>query len=398
MPRAVAAAATAGVGTTSGTGDTSGTQTSTDTTTSTGTATGTTSATDTTTASTTGTATATAGPSDTATVTPAPSDPVVTTPTPTPTPTSPGPTPTTTAAPTSTAPAYRVTLTAPTTVHAAKGYAVSGTAAPRTSDGPRSVAVDEWWSGRWHQVAYVKTSPTTSGVTYRVNLPARTTLATATISTRFTIGGVLYRSAVRKVTVTAALDASVSGPLSRASVPYSYRPGCPVTPYSLRRVTLTYLDYTGHYRRGSLILNRSAVSAMTTVFGQALKQRFPFKKLVPVDAYYRSGRATPTQSDVAQMNDGDTMAFNCRPVTGNPYRISQHSYGNAIDINCYENPYVTSSRVYPATAGRYLTRWPYRTGMILRGGSVASSMASLRWLWGARWAQPDYQHFSSNGG
>ncbi|MGN6087753.1 MAG: M15 family metallopeptidase [Actinomycetales bacterium] len=267
-----------------------------------------------------------------------------------------------------------------------------------TEDGPRSVAIDEWSSGAWHQIGWAKTALAGEGVTYRVVLPGRTALTAGTLSTRFTIRGVLYRSDPRKVAVSVALDASVSGPLTRAAVPYSYRAGCPVGPASLRRLTLTYLDYTGHYRRGSIILHKNSVASVTAVFARALQSKFPFKKLVPVDAYYRLGKATPTQSDVAQMNDGDTMAFNCRPVTGNPYRISQHAYGNAIDINCFENPYVTTSHVYPATARRYLTRWPYRTGMILRGGPVATAMAQRGWLWGARWAHPDYQHFSSNGG
>ena len=60
-------------------------------------------------------------------------------------------------------------------------------------------------------------------------------------------------------------------------------------------------------------------------------------------------------------------------MVGNPYRLSQHSYGNAIDINTVENPYVTGSRVYPAGSRRYLDRSPYRRGMILPGGVIASS-------------------------
>jgi hypothetical protein len=98
------------------------------------------------------------------------------------------------------------------------------------------------------------------------------------------------------------------------------------------------------------------------------------------------------------MRAGNTSAFNCRPVTGNPYRVSQHSYGNAIDINTIRNPYVTGSRVYPSTSGKWLRRSPYRPGMILSGGVVASTMRRLGWYWGARWSHPDYQHFSSNGG
>lgn len=86
------------------------------------------------------------------------------------------------------------------------------------------------------------------------------------------------------------------------------------------------------------------------------------------------------------------------PATGNPYRVSQPSYGNAIDINTIENPYVTSSRVYPSGSRRYLDRAPYRRGMIVRDGVVANRFKSLGWGWGARWGHPDYQHFSANGG
>ena len=118
----------------------------------------------------------------------------------------------------------------------------------------------------------------------------------------------------------------------------------------------------------------------------------------PTDAFYPGGSRTPVESDKAAMRAGNTSAFNCRPVVGNPYRISQHSYGNAIDINTIENPYVTGGQVYPAGSGKYLDRSPYRRGMILSGGVIASRMRSAGWLWGARWSHPDYQYLSSNGG
>jgi hypothetical protein len=116
------------------------------------------------------------------------------------------------------------------------------------------------------------------------------------------------------------------------------------------------------------------------------------------DFYYANGKRSPSASDKAAMRDGNTSAFNCRPVTGNPYRQSQHSYGHAIDINTFENPYVTGSRVYPSAARTYLDRSNHRTGMILKRGALAKAMRRNGWLWGARWAHPDYQHFSANGG
>ena len=198
--------------------------------------------------------------------------------------------------------------------------------------------------------------------------------------------------------VLARPDVRVSGPLTRRQVRYSWRAGCPVPPSSLRRITINRFDYRRTLRRGSLVVHAAQVPDMVSVLRAALEQRFPIRHMRPTDYYYDHGRRTPSQSDLAAMADDNTSAFNCRPVTGNPYRISQHSYGNAIDINTVRNPYVTGSRVYPSWARKYLDRSRYRAGMILSGGVVASRMRSLGWLWGARWGSPDYQHFSSNGG
>jgi D-alanyl-D-alanine carboxypeptidase len=62
------------------------------------------------------------------------------------------------------------------------------------------------------------------------------------------------------------------------------------------------------------------------------------------------------------------------------------------------NPYVVGRRVYPSFAKTYLNRSKVRTGMITRSGVIASMMRRNGWPWGARWSDPDYQHFSSNGG
>ncbi len=87
--------------------------------------------------------------------------------------------------------------------------------------------------------------------------------------------------------------------------------------------------------------------------------RFPVRSMRPTDVFYAGGRRTPTQSDVAAMKADNTSAFNCRPVTGNPYRVSQHSYGNAIDINTVRNPYVVGPTRLPLV--RPAPTWTART-------------------------------------
>jgi hypothetical protein len=178
--------------------------------------------------------------------------------------------------------------------------------------------------------------------------------------------------------------------LTSSDLPYSYRSGCPVKPSGLRRVLLYHWGFDGQLTRGEVIVRSSSVKAVTRVFDKAYAKRFPIRRMQRVDVW----RA----SDQRAMKADNTSAFNCRKVTGNPYRMSQHSYGNAIDVNTFENPYVTGSRVYPPGSRGFLKRSKYRTGMILRSGVVARAFSSERWPWGARWRHPDYQHFSSNGG
>lgn len=210
--------------------------------------------------------------------------------------------------------------------------------------------------------------------------------------------GELVASAPESLSVRAFVDIAVSGPLTRKDVRYSYRPGCPVLPASLRRLSVNHWDYSGALKRGTLIVRSDVVRDLKEVFTQAFDTGFQIKKMRPTDKYYNRGRRSPMASDKAAMKAGNTSAFNCRPVVGNPTKRSAHSYGVAIDINAFENPYVVTGGFYPRGAGKYLKRRPCRTGMICAGGVIATTMAERGWPWGARWSRPDYQHFSSSGG
>jgi hypothetical protein len=275
-----------------------------------------------------------------------------------------------------------------------RSYQFHGVVLP-TSQGRPKVTVQRRTGTTWVGLATVR-ADTGGGYTvpFRTNRPTRQVFRAVA---RWADGNVVRSDSLARQ-VHAVMDVRVSGPLSRARVPYSWRPGCPVPPSGLRKVSLNRFNYQGVVARGSLVVRATAVSSVVRVFTRSFKARFPLKSMNPTDKYYAGGSRTPTQSDLAAMRAGNTAAFNCRSVTGNPYRISQHSYGNAIDINTIQNPYVTGSHVYPSFARKYLNRSTYREGMILSGGVIATQMRRLGWQWGARWSHPDYQHFSSNGG
>jgi hypothetical protein len=181
-------------------------------------------------------------------------------------------------------------------------------------------------------------------------------------------------------------------PVTRAQLPHSWHPGCPVGPSSLRRLRLSYWRFDGERHVGTLVVNRSAVGALTVVFRRLYKARFPIRRMRPIDAY--------GGNDERSLAADNTAAFNCRYAVGpGPKRWSAHAYGRAIDVNPVENPYLEGGRVHPRAGKGYLDRTNVRPGMAVRGGLLVSAFASVGWQWGGRWTgTPDYQHFSATGG
>jgi hypothetical protein len=180
--------------------------------------------------------------------------------------------------------------------------------------------------------------------------------------------------------------------VTAAQLPSSWRPGCPVPLARLRRVRLTYWGFDGRVRTGALVANEDAVADVVRVFSRLYAARFPIRRLRPIDAY--GGK------DERSLEADNSAAFNCRYVVGpGPRRWSAHAYGEAIDVNPVENPYLESGRVHPRAGRAYLDRGQVRPGMAVRGGLLVRAFAAVGWQWGGRWtASPDYQHFSATGG
>jgi hypothetical protein len=177
--------------------------------------------------------------------------------------------------------------------------------------------------------------------------------------------------------------------VSRAELRYSYRPGCPIGPAQLRRLDVSYWDFAGRRRIGSIVVRASAARDVISVFRKLYAVRFPIKRLRLVEAY--------KGSDDASMAADNTSGFNCRFVEGTR-RWSQHAYGLAIDINPVENPYVHGGRVEPPAGRRYLDRSRVRPGMVVSGDVVFRAFAAIGWRWGGHWtSSKDYQHFSATG-
>ncbi|HEY7282704.1 MAG TPA: M15 family metallopeptidase [Actinomycetota bacterium] len=171
----------------------------------------------------------------------------------------------------------------------------------------------------------------------------------------------------------------------------SWHPGCPVPLSGLRVLDLTYWGFDDAPHRGRLIVAAEQARPVVAVFRRLFVGRFPIRLVEPVDAF--------DGSDDRSMAADNTSGFNCRGATGNPDVFSQHAYGRAIDLNPFENPYVSSSgEVQPQDAARFADRSLDAKGMIRSGSLPVRAFASIGWEWGGAWSvTKDYQHFSLNG-
>jgi D-alanyl-D-alanine carboxypeptidase len=242
----------------------------------------------------------------------------------------------------------------------------------------------------------------TAGVAAAVKIASpHSTVRTTTLGSMVAIRPALsFCVAVLTTTVASSSPAATTGPpafarsvsrVTAADLPYSYRPGCPVGPDRLRLLRLRYWGFDGKPHVGSLVVNVAVVSSIGEAFRRLYTVRFPIRRMDLIDAFHGSDSAS-TRAD-------NTSAFNCRFAVANGARHwSMHAYGEAIDVNPVENPYVLNGKALPPAGAGYADRSRVRPGMAVAGGTLVRVFAAAGWSWGGNWAgSPDYQHFSTNG-
>ena len=160
----------------------------------------------------------------------------------------------------------------------------------------------------------------------------------------------------RRPVEPAAFTHSVAA-VTRAELGRSYHAGCPVGPAELRLVRLRYWGFDRRAHNGSLVVDerpcrrssRSSHACTPSASRSAACSRSP------PSAAATAARWRPTTPRPS------TAATRSRP---GPNRWSVHAFGEAIDVNTVENPYVEGGDVRPRAGRPYLdrSRVPARDG------------------------------------
>jgi len=171
-------------------------------------------------------------------------------------------------------------------------------------------------------------------------------------------------------------------------------PACPRFD-ELHVIRMSYWGFDDCVHDGELVVNATVAEDVVVAFERIFAARFPIGGMQRIDAF--------DADDHASMAANNCSAFNFRfietTVGSATPRLSQHSYGLAIDLNPVQNPWVRNDAVLPVDGTVYLDRDDVRPGMIVRPGPVIAAFESIGWQWGGEWNDyQDYHHFSAHGG
>ncbi len=151
---------------------------------------------------------------------------------------------------------------------------------------------------------------------------------------------------------------------------------------SLVLLDVEYYSFDGKLHRGQLVIDKAVENDVREVFELIKKSRFPVGKVIPIVKY--------GWSDDASMEDNNTSAFNYRYVAGTK-RLSNHSFGRAVDINPFLNPVIYSNGKISPSGAKYD---PAKPGTFHKDHPVVKEFLSRGWRWGGNWnSLKDNHHF-----
>ncbi len=156
---------------------------------------------------------------------------------------------------------------------------------------------------------------------------------------------------------------------------------------NLRIVDVEYYSFDSLLHRGQIVVHKDLVRDVQAIFKELKRIKFPVYSVIPIP-FDRPENGTSFDT----LGNNNSYGFHYRPIaTYNTTKLSNHSYGRAVDINPLQNPAILrSGHIIPEGA----CYDPDAVGTITPAGKVAALFRRYGWTWGGNWRSlKDYMHF-----
>lgn len=172
----------------------------------------------------------------------------------------------------------------------------------------------------------------------------------------------------------------------------SYKEDCTIPYEDLRYLSLLYCDFDGNTQKGEIICNKAIAEDLIEIFYELYQNDYQIDKIKLIDEY--------NADDDLSCLDNNTSCFNYRTVAGST-KLSNHAKGLAIDINPFQNPYITYpngvERISPAGSEQYADRSSGLDHIITEDDLCYKLFIEHGFTWGGHWKSlKDYQHFEKS--
>ena len=154
-------------------------------------------------------------------------------------------------------------------------------------------------------------------------------------------------------------------------------------------IHVLHYDFNNRVQKGRLICNKKIGRKVLAVFQKLYDNAYQIERIRLIDDY--------NGDDDASMRDNNTSCFNYRKIAGSD-KLSNHSFGLALDVNPLYNPYVKQTAVKtiisPETAEGYADRTRSFPHKIDKDDLAYKAFSEQGFVWGGDWnSVKDYQHF-----
>lgn len=174
----------------------------------------------------------------------------------------------------------------------------------------------------------------------------------------------------------------------------SYRENNDIALEDLRYLKILHYNFDHKIQVGECIVHQKISKDCLEIFTELFKNEYEIQSMYLIDNYW-TGDGSST--DTASMNANNSSAFCYRTIAGTS-KLSNHALGFAMDINPYQNPYITYRDgmpvYYHTDAQNYADRTQAKPHMITHEDLCYQLFIEHGFTWGGDWKNSkDYQHF-----